>query len=162
MRAGPAPRNAELGGCAGEEVAGAKHFKIALDLWVEPRPVNERVPGAVGLHFIDRKRVKDDVLGQPLHVLRIVGRESLPGVNVEPGMRPAVQDRNGFRQQEPIPRQKRDDPCAEKYIQRCEDHVGNDLKKPAVYKEPVGCERVKVRVEAEELDVRKNFLFAQK
>jgi hypothetical protein len=76
-------------------------------------------------------------------------------------MRPGVQDPNGFRQQEPIPRQKVDDPCAEKYIQRCEDHVGHYLKKPAVYKEPVGCERVKVRVEAEELDVRKNFLFAQ-
>jgi hypothetical protein len=76
-------------------------------------------------------------------------------------MRPAVQDRNGFRQQEPIPRQKLDDPCAEKYIQGCEDHVGHDLKKPAVYKEHVGCERVKVRVKDEELDVRKNFLFAQ-
>jgi len=48
---------------AGDEVVGAKHLKIALDLGVHPRAVNDRVPGAVGLHFIDRERITDDVLG---------------------------------------------------------------------------------------------------
>ena len=40
-------------GDAGDEVARAEHFKIALDLRVHPGAVNDRVPGAVGLHFID-------------------------------------------------------------------------------------------------------------
>ena len=56
-------RNAGFGGLAGDEVAGAKHFKIALDLGVQPRAVNDRVSGTVRLHFVDRKRITDDVLG---------------------------------------------------------------------------------------------------
>jgi len=42
-------------GDAGDEVAGVKHFKIALDLGVHPRAVNDRAPGGVGLHFLDRE-----------------------------------------------------------------------------------------------------------
>ena len=40
-------------GDACDEVAGATYLKIALDLGVYPRVVNDRVPEAVGLHFID-------------------------------------------------------------------------------------------------------------
>jgi len=39
------------------------NLKIAQDLGVRPRAVNDRVPEAGGLHFIDRKRITDDVLG---------------------------------------------------------------------------------------------------
>ena len=62
-------------GDAGDEVARAEHFKIAMDLRVHPRAVNDRVAGAVGLHFIDRERVADDVLGEALHVLVVAGRD---------------------------------------------------------------------------------------
>ena len=50
-------------GDTGDEVARAKHFKTALDLGVHPRAVNDRVLGAVGLHYIDGERIADDVLG---------------------------------------------------------------------------------------------------
>ena len=53
----------DVRGDAGDEVAGAKHFKIALDLGVHPRAVTDRVSGAVGLHFIGRERITDDVFG---------------------------------------------------------------------------------------------------
>ena len=56
-------RNAGFGGWAGDEVAGAKYFKIALALGVHPRAVNDRVSGAVRLHFVDRKQNTDDVFG---------------------------------------------------------------------------------------------------
>jgi hypothetical protein len=61
-----------LRGVAGDKVARAEHFKIALDLRVHPGAVNDRVSGAVGLHFIDRERVADDV-GELLHVLLLRG-----------------------------------------------------------------------------------------
>ena len=53
-----------------------------------------------------------------------------------------------FRRQESLFHQKRDDPCAEKFLQRSEAHVGHHMEKPAVHKEPVGGQRVKVRVDA--------------
>jgi len=90
----------------------------------------------------------------------VAGRYALAAVDVEPGMRLAVRHPAAFRRQEPNPHQKHDDPSAEKFYLRSEDHVRRRLKKPVVHKEPVGCETVKVRVEAYELDVRKNFLFA--
>ena len=65
-------------GDAGDEVAGAKLFKIALDLGVYPRAVNDLVPGAVGRHFIDRERITADVLSQPLHALAVSGRDAIP------------------------------------------------------------------------------------
>ena len=58
-----AVRNGGFGGWAGDSVAGAKHFKIALDLGVHPRAVHDRVPGAVRLHFVGRKQITDDVFG---------------------------------------------------------------------------------------------------
>jgi len=58
-------------GDAGDEVARVEHLKIALDLRVHPRAVNDRVAGAAGLHFLDREWVADDVLREPLHVLAV-------------------------------------------------------------------------------------------
>jgi len=136
-------------GDAGDEVARAEHFKIALDLRVHPRAVNDRVPGAVGLHFIDRERVADDVLGEPLHVLAVTGRHALAAVDVEPGVRPSAQHPGAFRRQEFLFHQKRDAPCAEEFLQRSKAHVGHHMEKPAVHKEPVGGQRVEVRVEVE-------------
>ena len=40
-------------------------------------------------------------------------------------------------------------PYAEKFPQRSEAHVGHHMEKPAVHHEPVGGQRVKVRVEVE-------------
>ena len=48
-------------GDGGDEVAGAKHFKIALDRGFHPRAANDRVPETVALHFVDRQRFTDDV-----------------------------------------------------------------------------------------------------
>ena len=136
-------------GDAGDEVARAEHFKIVLDLRVHPRAVNNRVPGAVGLHFIHRERVADDVLGQPLHVLAVAGRHPLATVDVEPRMLPTTQHVRPFGRQEPLLDQERDDPRAEEFLQRREAHVGHQMKKPAVHEEPVGYERMEVRVEVE-------------
>ena len=94
-------------------------------------------------------------MGKGIFQKRILGvkvprlRDALAAVDVEPGMRPAAQHPGAFRRQEPIPHQKRDDPCAEKFLQRSEAHVGHHMKKPAFHEEPVGCERVKVQVEFE-------------
>gem|GEM_PF-2329491 len=136
-------------GDAGDEVARAEHFKIALDLRVHPRAVNDRVAGSVGLHFLHRERVADDVLGEPLHVLAVVGRHALAAVDVEPGVPPTAQHPGAFGRQEPLLDQKRDDPCAEEFLQRGEAHVGHHVKKSAVHEEPVGDQRVEVGVEVE-------------
>ena len=48
--------------------------------------------------------------------------------------------------QESLLHQKRDDPCAEEFLQRREVRLGHHMEKPAVHKEPVGHERVEVRV----------------
>jgi len=42
---------------------GLNTSKITLDLGIHPRAVNDRVPEAVGRHFVDRERITDDVLG---------------------------------------------------------------------------------------------------
>ena len=95
-------------GDAGDEVARAEPFKIALDLRVHPGAVNDRVPAAIGLHFIDRERVADDVLGEPLHVLAVTGRHALAAVDVDPGVHPSAQHPGAFRRQESPFHQKRD------------------------------------------------------
>lgn len=65
-------------------MARAEPFKIALDLRVHPGAVDDRVPGAAGLHFVDREGVADDVLGEPPYVLAVAGRHALAAVDVEP------------------------------------------------------------------------------
>ena len=45
--------------------------------------------------------------------------------------------------------QKRDDPLPEEFLQRDEAHGGHHVKKSAVHEEPVGNQRVEVRVEVE-------------
>ena len=89
-------------------MARAEPFKIALDLRVHPGAVNDRVPAAIGLHFIDRERVADDVLGEPLHVLAVTGRHALAAVDVDPGVHPSAQHPGAFRRQESPFHQKRD------------------------------------------------------
>ena len=54
-----------------------------------------------------------------------------------------------FRRQESLLDEKRDDPCAEEFLQRRAAHVGHHMEKPAVHEEPVGGQRVEVRVEVE-------------
>jgi len=144
-------------GDAGDKVAGAEHFKVALDFRVHPGAVNDRVAGAVGLHFIDGEWVADDVLGQPLHacpagarearrrILAVAWRDALAAVDVEPGVRPSAQHPGALRRQESLLDQKCDDPCAEEFLQRGEAHVGHHMKKPAIHEEPVCDQRVEVR-----------------
>jgi len=95
-------------GDAGDEVAGAKHFKIALDLGVHPRAVNDRVAGAVGL-------------AAPCP--RGCGAARAAAVDVEPRMPPATQHVRSFGRQKPLLDQERDDPCTEEFLQRREAHV---------------------------------------
>ena len=54
-----------------------------------------------------------------------------------------------FRRQESLLDEKRDDPCAEEFLQRRAAHVGHHMEKPAVHEEPVGGQCVEVRVEVE-------------
>ena len=51
-------------------------MKIALDLGVYPRAVNDRVSEVVRLHFIDRERLAD-------HVLAVAGQHALVAVDAE-------------------------------------------------------------------------------
>ena len=48
MRGGPCPRNTGFGEVVGEEIAGAKHWKIALDLGSIPA---QQMPLVVLLQF---------------------------------------------------------------------------------------------------------------
>ena len=52
-----------------DEVAGLKDLEITPDLGIESRAVDDRVPGVVGVHFIQRKGVTDDVLGEAFEIL---------------------------------------------------------------------------------------------
>lgn len=48
-------------GC--DEVAGLKDLEVAPDLGIDARAVDDRFPHGVGMHFIQREGVADDVLG---------------------------------------------------------------------------------------------------
>ena len=63
--AGRAPHFEMRGSAGGRamKLQGLNTFQIALDLGVHPRAVNDRVSGAVRLHFVDRKQNTDDVFG---------------------------------------------------------------------------------------------------
>ena len=56
-----------------DEVAGLKDLEIAPDLGIEARAVDDRFPRGIGMHFIQREGVTDDVLGEAFEILTTGG-----------------------------------------------------------------------------------------
>jgi hypothetical protein len=138
------------------EIARREDLKIALYLGVEGRAVDDRTVwvGAAwpcNLHLVDSKGVADDVLGEALQILSLVGQHPAAAVHVEPGMHPASQHVGPRHRQQTLVHQKRDNPRPEHLLQRLEAHIGQAVEQPRAGEEAVGDQGVEVGMEVEVL-----------
>ena len=138
------------------EVARTEDLEVALDLRVEAGTVDNRSVriGAVGLrdlHLFDGKGAPDDVLGQALQILALVGEYPPAPMHVEPGMHPAAQHVGPFHRQQALVHQKRDDPRPEHLLQRLDAHIGQAVEQPRAGEEAVGDQGVEVGMEVQVL-----------
>ena len=53
-----------------DEIARAEHLKVALDLRIHSRAIENRVAQAIHLHLRNRKRIANNVLREALDVLK--------------------------------------------------------------------------------------------
>ena len=138
------------------EVARTEDLEVALYLRIEAGTVDNRSVriGAVGLrdlHLFDGKGAPDDVLGQALQILALVGEYPPAPMHVEPGMHPAAQHVGPFHRQQALVHQKRDDPRPEHLLQRLDAHIGQAVEQPRAGEEAVGDQGVEVGMEVEVL-----------
>ncbi len=57
-------------------LARAEHLKIALDLRIHSRAIENRVAQAIHLHLRNRKRIANNVLREALDVLTLIRRDA--------------------------------------------------------------------------------------
>jgi hypothetical protein len=140
----------------GDEVAGGEDLEVAPDFGVEAGTVDNRsvrvapVRGA-DLHLLDGEWIADDVLGQALQVLALAGQHAAAAVDVEAGMDPAAEHVRPCHRQQPLVRQKRDDPRPEQLLQRLEARLRQHVEQARAHKQTVRDQRVQTGVKIEVL-----------
>jgi len=82
-------------GDGGDEITRGEDLKVALNLRVETGAVDDRAVGVApvwiaDLNLIDREGVADDVLGQALQILALLGQHPAAAMHIESGMDPAT------------------------------------------------------------------------
>ena len=132
-----------------DEVAGLKDLEIAPDLGIEARAVDDRFPRGIGMHFIQREGVTDDVLGEAFEILTTGGGDPSAAMDVESRVSPAEQHPGSLGQQEFLFDQKANDPCPEEFFQRCKAELGHDMKHPRARKESISYQGVEVGMKIE-------------
>ena len=79
-------------GDPGQEVSSGEDLEVAMDFGVEARPVDDGVTRGFDRHFLDRKRIAQDVLGQVFQIALGLKFDPLAGMEVETGVLPGAED----------------------------------------------------------------------
>ena len=152
-----------------DKIARAEHLKVALDLRVHSRAIENRIVRTIHLHLRNRKRIANNVLREALDILTLIRRDATALVYVESRMHPTAQHARSIRWQQSNFDQELDHARTEQLLQRrviagkkrvcratlflsefASEFVSAHHMKPALaVKQTVGNQCVQVRMEVE-------------
>ena len=146
-------------GHGGDEVAWRENLEVPLHLRVELGAVDDQAIGVglvrgADLHLLHGEGVADDVLGQALQILALVGQHAPAAMDVEPGMDPASQHVRSLHRLQALVHQEGDDPRAEQLFQRLQAHLGSrrrGIEQARAHEQAVGDQGVQVGVKVQVL-----------
>ena len=134
-----------------QEIHGIKHFEVAVDLGIEPRAVDHRVPRLFQGDLGRGERVAQDVLAKFLPLGAILRGHTAGGVHVESGVLPAAHALHQLRGDPPQPKEFGEDPVAKEGFQNAVRDLGSGVPLALRIEETLGNQGMDVGVEVEVL-----------
>ena len=101
-----------------DKIARAERLKVALDLRIHSRAIENRVAQAIHLHLRNRKRIANNVLREALDVLTLIRRDATALVYFESRMHPPAQHARSINGQQSGLDQERNHARTEQLLQR--------------------------------------------